>query len=69
MYKNEEEKDIKISTIDVNTKKGKKLRSELLVILKDRAGLKYTEIMKYPIFKSLKYSSLGQIYKRVKSGY
>ena len=64
----EEEKGIKISTIDANTKKGKKLRSELLVILKDKAGLKYTEIMKYPIFKSLKYSSLGQIYKRTKSG-
>ncbi len=63
----EEEKGIKISTIDVNTKKEKKLRSELLVILKEKAGLKYTEIMKYPIFKSLKYSSLGQIYKRTKS--
>jgi REP element-mobilizing transposase RayT len=63
----EEEKNIKISKIDVTTKKGKKLRSELLVILKDKAGLKYTDIMKYPIFKSLKYSSLGQIYKRVKS--
>jgi hypothetical protein len=26
------------------------------------------DIKKYPIFKPLKYSSLGQIYKRAKSG-
>ena len=64
----EEEKGIKISKIEINTRKGKKLRSELLVLLKEKAGLRYAEIMKYPIFKSLKYSSLGQIYKRTKSG-
>lgn len=63
----EEENGIKISTMDVNTRKGKKLRSQLLVLLKEKAGLKYTEITKYPIFKPLKYSSLGQVYKRTKS--
>lgn len=45
----------------------KRLRAELLVLLRDRAGLGYKEIMKYPLFKSLKYSSLGQLYKRTKA--
>ncbi len=55
---------IKFDKIDVQTKIGKELRSELLVRLKNEGGLKYSEIIKYPIFKELKYSSLGQIYKR-----
>jgi len=37
-----------------------------LVLLKDRAGLKYSEIVSYKPFKSLKLSSLGQLYKRMK---
>lgn len=45
----------------------KRLRAELLVLLRDRAGLRYKEIMKYPLFKSLKYSSLAQLYKRAKA--
>jgi len=62
----EEEKVTKIDRIDINTLEGKGLRSELLVQLKDRAGLKYTDIIEYPIFKSLKYSSLGQLYRKAK---
>ena len=62
----EENKKIKISQIDVNSLKGKKLRSELLVYLKDRTGLKYSEIIKYPLFQTLKLSSLGKTYKRAK---
>jgi hypothetical protein len=42
------------------------MRGELLVKLKDEGGLKYTEIINYPWFESLKYNSLGQIYKRTK---
>ena len=49
--------------IDTNTFKGKRLRAELLVHLKDRSGLKYSEIIKFPMFENLKYSSLGRIYK------
>jgi len=62
----EEGKGIKMSQIDVNSLKGKKLRSELLVYLKDRAGLKYSEIIQYPLFQTLKLSSLGTTYKRTK---
>ncbi|MCK4420874.1 transposase [candidate division WOR-3 bacterium] len=60
----EKEKGLKMDKIKTNTLNGKELRSELLVLLKDRSGLKYKEIMEYPLFKSLKYSSLSQLYKR-----
>lgn len=62
----EEEMGSSIDEIKVETREGKRLRSELLVLLKDRSGLKYGEIKKYKPFSSLKYSSLGQIYKRAK---
>ncbi len=62
----EEEKGLEINKINANTLKGKRLRSELLVLLKDRAGLKYREMIRYSVFKSLKYSSLGKLYKRAK---
>jgi len=60
------DKNIKIEDIDINSVKGKGLRGELLVLLKDRAGLKYTEILKYPLFHSLKYSSLVKLYIRAR---
>ena len=60
----EEEKSIKMENIDANSFKGKRLRGELLVLLKDKAGLKYIEILKYPLFYQLKYSSFGKLYKR-----
>ena len=62
----EQGKGIKISNIRLDTLKGKQLRSELLVLLKDSSGLKYKEIMDYPLFKLLKYSSLGKLYRRAK---
>lgn len=62
----EKEKGIKISNIRLDKFKGKQLRSELLVLLKDQSGLKYKEIMECALFKSLKYSSIGKLYKRAK---
>ncbi|MCK4322741.1 transposase [candidate division WOR-3 bacterium] len=62
----EEEKGIEIQDINTNTVKGKRLRVELLILLKDKAGLKYTEILKYPLFYQLKYSSLGKLYERAR---
>ncbi len=56
----------KMEGIDVESRKGRVLRNELLVLLKDRAGLTYSEIIEYPLFQNLKYSSLGQLYKRIK---
>ena len=60
----EKERKINIRNINPNTIEGKKLRAELLVSLKDKAGLTYKEIIEYPLFRPLKYSSLGQLYKR-----
>lgn len=57
---------IGIDEINTGNREGKRLRSKLLVLLKDRAGLSYQEIIEYPLFKSLKYCSLGQIYRRAK---
>ncbi len=62
----EKKRDIKLDEIKTHTKAGKELRSELLVTLKDKAGLRYKEIIDMPIFHPLKYSSLGQLYKRAK---
>jgi putative transposase len=62
----EKKKGVKVKQIKINTKRGKELRAELLVMLKDKAGLRYKEIIDIPIFRPLKYSSLGQLYKRAK---
>lgn len=53
--------------IDTTTFFGKRLRSELLVNLKDKAGLTYGEIKKIPIFSDLKLSSLGWICKQARN--
>jgi len=62
----EKDKGIKVEDININSVSGKRLRGELLVLLKDRTGLKYTEILKYPLFRPLKYSSLGKLYIRAR---
>lgn len=60
----ERKKGIKLNKISLNTHKGKQLRGELLVLLKDKGGLTYREIVRIAVFQSLKYSSLGKLYKR-----
>ena len=52
--------------IDIHSYNGKRQRGELLVYLKDKAGLKYDEIIKIPIFSDIKLFSLGTLYKRAK---
>jgi len=63
----EDRHGFRLTDINLATHKGRALRAELLVALKDKAGLTYTEIMKYPLFTALKYSSLGQLYKRARN--
>lgn len=58
---------VKLEQIATRGKEGKRLRDVLLVLLKERAGLKYTEIIRLPIFKDLKYSSLGKLYRLAKN--
>lgn len=63
----EKRMDRSIKRIDTSTRAGTRLRDELLVLLKERAGLAYTEIVRYSPFQSLKHYSLGQFYRRAKA--
>lgn len=62
------ERKYKINYLDIDTRThaGKRLRSELLVNLKENAGLKYQEIKKIDIFSDVSINSLGAMYKRYK---
>jgi hypothetical protein len=62
----EQDRGTSIMEIDLDGHQGKAMRAELLVLLRDEAGLDYSEIIKHPLFQSLKYSSLGQLYRRAK---
>lgn len=55
--------EIDIDVIDTGTLKGKRLRGELLVALKERAGLKYREIAEIDIYEDLSLISLRTMYK------
>jgi REP element-mobilizing transposase RayT len=57
---------LKLEEIDTRSYKGKRLRGELLVLLKDLAGLKYTDIMELPIFRELLVTSLPKLYRDAK---
>lgn len=57
---------IRAEDLDTTTYEGKRLRGKLLVYLKDRAGLKYSEIIKFPVFSDVKLHSLGRLYKVAK---
>jgi len=60
-------KGIKIEVIDLSSLKGKRLRGELLVFLKDRGGLTYKEISRdFDIFLDLRFSSLRELYRSTK---
>ncbi|NIM14134.1 MAG: hypothetical protein GTO45_18995, partial [Candidatus Aminicenantes bacterium] len=52
--------------IDTATWEGKRLRGELLVLLKERAGLKYREIGEFNAFGDLSFTSLAGLYRRSK---
>jgi len=62
----ERKHNIKKDQIDTSTHTGKKLRAELLVNLKDKAGLRYSEIIKFELFSDIKINSLGIMYQRAK---
>jgi hypothetical protein len=62
----EELKGVPISGIDTGTFKGKHQRGELLVLLKDKGGLKYREIAEFEIFGDLSFASLRSLYRNMK---
>lgn len=55
---------VRIDEIDVHSYGGKRLRGELLVELKERAGLTYRQIARLDPFADLESNSLGQIYRQ-----
>jgi len=55
-----------ISAIDTGRFKGKHQRGELLVLLKDKACLKYREIAEFEIFGDLSFESLRSLYRNIK---
>ncbi len=61
------EHGIALNDLDCTNRVGKALRAKLLVSLKDEAGMTYAQIVCLPTFQTLKYSSLGQIYKRARA--
>ncbi len=52
--------------LDTTTLKGKRLRGELLINLKDLSGLTYKEIYQLDFFSDVKFNSLGRMYKDAK---
>lgn len=57
---------VKIEDIDTDCHYGKRLRGELLVLLRDLAGLKYREIIEFSMFSDVQYRSMGHLYKNAK---
>ena len=58
----ERDKGIKIDDINIGKLNGKRLRTELLVLLHDLTGLKYREIIEISIFSDLHYLSMSRLY-------
>ena len=57
---------VNFDEIDTGTWTGKRLRGELLVLLKDKAGLKYKEISEISVFSNLSFTSLRDLYRRTR---
>jgi len=55
---------IRLDRLDYGTLHGKRLRSELLVNLKERSGLTYSRIARLDYFADLSINSLGSLYHR-----
>jgi hypothetical protein len=67
IYEFEKIKGLKIEEINIRTLAGKRQRGELLVLIKDKAGLTYKETNRdVDIFGELKFSSLREIYRNMK---
>lgn len=62
----EEKHGIKIDELNTRTHPGKRLRTELLVHLKDRAGLRYTDIIQMNLFSGMSMGGLGGNYLHYK---
>jgi len=50
----------------MTTYPGKRLRADLLVQLKERAGMPYREVARMDLFAGLEINSLGGIYRQTR---
>ena len=57
---------IRLDELDTRTYRGKRLRVELLVYLRERAGLRYRELAELDLFSDLSINSLGVMYHRAR---
>jgi hypothetical protein len=57
---------INLDDIDTGTTAGKRLRGELLVLLKDKAGIKYEDVCEMAVFSDLSFASLRSLHRRAK---
>lgn len=57
---------VDLDRLDTKSTAGKRLRAELLVRLRDLAGMKFREIAELPVFSDLHYLSLAHIYQNHK---
>lgn len=62
----EKDMNLKISEINIKSAMGKKLRADLLIRLKDEAGMTFKEINALDLFCDMKTYSLSTIYRRYK---
>lgn len=58
----EQSKGVQLNDIDTRTYKGKQLRAELLVLLRDHAALSFKKISELDLFADLQYKSLPRIF-------
>jgi REP element-mobilizing transposase RayT len=57
---------VKFDDLDFSSFRGKRLRAELLMYLKERAGLRYIDVAELDWFSGISINSLGTMYKRAK---
>ena len=62
----EEMKGIKLDSLDLATWQGKRMRGELLVNIRERCGLKYSEIIELPLFSDIQLGTMGSLYLHTK---
>jgi hypothetical protein len=62
----EDMKGIKLEALDVTTWRSKRVRGELLVTIRERCGLKYSEINELPLFSDIQPGSIRGLYWHTK---
>ena len=63
----EKKYNVRLREIDGSSTEGKRLKGDLLVLLKEKAGLRYRDIARFDLFADVGLSSLSMMYKRTKS--